>query len=241
MTLSVVIPAFNEERLLPATLTSLNQALESFHQRGWSSEVIVCDNNSTDQTPDIARQHGARVVFEPINMIGRARNAGASAASGDWILFLDADSIPSPALLALAAQAIESGKVFAGGSTIRLDGGPWSAHFATAVWNLVSRVGRLPAGSFIFVETAAFREIGGFTLKQYAGEEIDLARRLKKSARARGRRLTILSGAPLVTSARKVRLYKPREIVSFMLRAALRPKSTMSSREACSIWYDGRR
>jgi glycosyltransferase involved in cell wall biosynthesis len=241
MTLSVVIPAFNEERLLPATLTALHQSLESFHQRAWASEIIVCDNNSSDRTPEIARAHGARVVFEPINMIGRARNAGAAVANGQWILFLDADSIPSPALLTLVLQAIESSRVFAGGSTIRLDEGPPSAHFATGVWNLISRLGRLPAGSFIFVEADAFREVGGFSLKQYAGEEIDLARRLKKSARARGRSLAILSGAPLVTSARKVRLYKPWEIASFMIRAVFRPKSTMSNREACSIWYDGRR
>lgn len=241
MTLSVVIPAFNEERLLPTTLTSLHQALESIHQLGWSSEVIVCDNNSSDRTPEIARAHGARVVFEPINMIGRARNAGAAAATGEWILFLDADSIPSPALLAATARAIESGRCFAGGSVLRLDGGPPSAHFASGIWNLISRLGRWPAGSFLFVETAAFREIGGFSLKQYAGEELDLARRLKRSTRAKGRRLTILTGTPLITSARKIHLYKPAEILSFILRAAFRPKATMSNREACAMWYDGRR
>lgn len=241
MTLSVVIPAFNEERLLPATLTALHQALECLHQINWSTEVIVCDNNSTDRTAEIARSHGATVVFEPINMIGRARNAGAAAATGEWILFLDADSIPSPALLQAMAREIRTGTCFAGGSTLRLDGGPASAHFVTGVWNLISRTGRWPAGSFIFVETAAFREIGGFSLKQFAGEELDLARRLKRSACARGRRLRILHGTPLITSARKVRLYKPTEILGFLLRAVFRPRSTMASREACAMWYDGRR
>lgn len=241
MTLSVVIPAFNEERLLPATLTALHEAIECLHQIHWSTEIIVCDNNSTDRTADIARSHGATVVFEPVNMIGRARNAGARAATGDWILFVDADSIPSPALLKSMAAAILSGTCFAGGSTLRLDDGPPSAHFVTGIWNLVSRTGRWPAGSFLFVEAAAFREVGGFSLKQFAGEELDLARRLKRSERARGRRLRILTGTPLITSARKIRLYKPWEILGFMLRALFRPRSTMASREACGLWYDGRR
>jgi glycosyltransferase involved in cell wall biosynthesis len=241
MKLSVVIPAFNEERLLPATLQAVQQATQCLHPRGWSTEIIVCDNNSTDATAEVARSFGATVVFEPVNMIGRARNAGARAATGDWIVFLDADSIPSPELLKATAAAISSGRAFAGGSTLRLDGGPPSAHFVSHLWNLISRIGRVPAGSYIFVETATFREIGGFSLKQFAGEELDLARRLKRSAGARGRKLIILNETPLITSARKIRLYRTSEMLSFFIRAVFRPRTTMSSREACSMWYDGRR
>jgi len=241
MKLSVVIPAFNEERLLPATLQAVQQAVQCLHSQGWTTEIIVCDNNSTDATSDVARSFGATVVFETVNMIGRARNAGAAAATGDWILFLDADSIPSPELFQATAEAISSGRCFAGGSTLRLDGGPPSAHFVSGVWNLISRIGRVPAGSYIFVETAAFREIGGFSLEQFAGEELDLARRLKRSARARGRKLVILSRTPLITSARKIRLYRPGEMLSFFFRAVFRPRATLSSREACSMRYDGRR
>jgi len=241
MTLSVVIPAFNEERLLPHTLTALHQALECLASLGWNHEVIVCDNNSTDQTSAIAARHGARVVFEPINMIGRARNAGASVATGDWLLFLDADSQPSPALLQATIEAIQSGRFLAGGSTLRMDQGPFSVHFAASVWNTVSRVGCWLAGSYIFVEAAAFREIGGFSLQQFAAEELDLAKRLKRLARSRGKRLVILSSAPLITSARKASLYRPLEIGWFLIRAFFRPRSTFTNREACSIWYDGRR
>lgn len=241
MKLSVVIPAFNEERLLPGTLTSLHQSLECLRELGWSVETIVCDNNSTDATPRIAEQYGATVVFEPINMIGRARNAGARAASGNWILFLDADSTPTPSLLRAMAAAIDSGKVFAGGTTIRLDNAPVTARFATQLWNTVSRLGGYPAGAFIFVERNLFEEVGGFSLNQFAGEELDLAKRLKRNPQAKGRRLRILTSTPLVTSARKIRLYRPREILFFLVRALFRPRTTMANREACSLWYDGRR
>jgi glycosyltransferase involved in cell wall biosynthesis len=96
--LSVVVPAFNEERLIAGTVDHLRAGIELFERRGWSCELIVCDNNSTDRTAEIARAAGARVVFEPVNQIARARNSGARAACGDWLLFVDADSSPSPEL-----------------------------------------------------------------------------------------------------------------------------------------------
>ena len=76
MRISVVVPAFNEQRLLPGALSSIRAAAEGFARLGWESELIVCDNNSTDRTAEIAKGAGAEVVFEPVNRIGRARNAG---------------------------------------------------------------------------------------------------------------------------------------------------------------------
>src|SRR5882672_352802 len=75
MKISVVVPAFNEERLLPGSLLSIRAAMEGFARFGWKSELIVCDNNSTDRTAEIAKSAGAEVVFEPVNQISRARNA----------------------------------------------------------------------------------------------------------------------------------------------------------------------
>src|SRR5688500_11768592 len=94
MKISVVVPAYNEEKLLPASLRAMNAARAAFHERGWESELIVCDNNSTDRTREVAEAEGAKVVFEPVNQISRARNCGAGAASGEWLLFIDADSQP---------------------------------------------------------------------------------------------------------------------------------------------------
>ena len=100
MKISIVVPAFNEEKLISSSLQGIKAAASAFHQLGWDSELIVCDNNSTDHTAELARAAGASVVFEPINQIGRARNRGASVAAGDWLIFVDADSIPSAELYA---------------------------------------------------------------------------------------------------------------------------------------------
>jgi hypothetical protein len=97
------------------------------------------------------------------------------------------------------------------------------------------------AGAFIFCQGEAFRKIGGFNLELFASEELDLSKRLKKLARARGQKMVILHRHPLLTSARKMRLYSLGEMARFFKNAVLRPRQTVTNREACGPWYDGRR
>jgi glycosyltransferase involved in cell wall biosynthesis len=235
MRVSAIVPAFNEERLLPATLANLRQVLPP------GSELVVCDNNSTDRTAEIARAAGAIVVFEPVNQISRARNRGAAAASGDWLLFVDADSLPSQDLLRETVFQIQSGSCLAGGATVDFETRELFVRFWLALWNAASRLGRWAAGSYIFVEAAAFRALGGFSEELYAAEEIDLFRRLKRLARAQGRRVVILHDHPLRTSDRKARLYRPREHLAFFLKTLVTGGRTLRRREDCAVWYDGRR
>ena len=281
MKISLVVPAFNEERLLPASLASIQAATAEFGAAGWEVELIVCDNNSTDRTPEIAAAAGARVVFEPVNQISRARNAGAAHATGNWLLFIDADSFPTRELFADVVAAIstdgfhhEAAKTdrarqdrdglnfflrglaaivhrssrslrlkpcVAGGSTLRFDTDDRAARFLIEWWNLHSRLFKWAAGSFIFCEAAAFREIGGFTTKLYAAEEIDLFRRLKRFARQQGRSVVILHRHPLLTSGRKGDLYTPREMLLFWTRTILSGGGTLRSSARAFPWYDGRR
>jgi glycosyltransferase involved in cell wall biosynthesis len=239
--ISIVVPAFNEERLIGASLAQIKSAAGAFSKIGWETELIVCDNNSTDRTAEIARAAGATVVFEPINQIARARNAGAAAATGGWLVFVDADSHPSAELFADVAGQISSGKCLAGGATVRFDEKFFAATFTIALWTWTSRLMKWMAGAFIFVETAAFREIGGFSHELYASEEIDLSQRLKKLARGQGRAVVILHRHPLMTSARKVKLYTMREILCLCGRVIFSPRRSVRSRADAFYWYDGRR
>jgi glycosyltransferase involved in cell wall biosynthesis len=239
--ISIVIPAFNEEKLLGETLRHVRAAMAAFTGLGWASELIVCDNNSTDRTAEIAREAGARVVFEPVNQIGRARNTGAKAATGDWLLFIDADSRPSRELLAEAAAAIQSGHCLAGGSTVRLEEFYRIARWGYHLWNGLSRSLHWLAGSFIFCEAAVFRQLGGFSQELFVSEEIDLSRRLKPLARRRRKRIVILHRHPLVTSARKLHLYSTREYLWFLARVLLSNRRALKDPRICHPWYDGRR
>ncbi len=140
------------------------------------------------------------------------------------------------------AEQILSGDCLAGGSNLlRLDENLFVASLISRLWNYASRMGRWLAGSFIFVEATAFRRgESGFDIQFFAAEELELSVRLKKLAREKGRRITVLYKHPMVTSARKLRLYtfwehfKLLGVVIFNRRALMR-------RESCTIWYDGRR
>jgi glycosyltransferase involved in cell wall biosynthesis len=241
MRVSVIVPAYNEERLLPGSLRSIRAAMRAFEDAGWSSELIVCDNNSTDRTAEIAADAGARVVLEPVNQIARARNTGAAAATGDWLVFVDADSYPGAALFADVVRAIASGRVLAGGATVAAESDRRVVRATVGVWNLISRLARWAAGSFIFCEAATFRRLGGFNQALYAGEEIDLSRKLKRVARREGRRMVILHRHPLRTSARKAHLYTARDALRFYSRVILTGGRALKTREGAFIWYDGRR
>ncbi|MFO0699033.1 MAG: glycosyltransferase [Nitrospira sp.] len=241
MHLSIIVPAFNEARLIERTLHSVTASLEANCQPGLFSEVIVVDNNSTDNTGDLARKAGATVVFEPINQIGRARNAGAAHATGDWLLFLDADSLLSPELLGDILQIIESGKYVGCGSILRMDGLPWWATLTLKLWTVTSIVRGWAAGALVVCRRDAFQDVGGFDQNLYALDEIALSKALIQWGRPRGLRFTILTKHPLETSSRKISLYSSREIANQIFRIFLKPKSTLQDKKHLSVWYDGRR
>jgi glycosyltransferase involved in cell wall biosynthesis len=237
--LSIVIPAWNEEQLLPGCIESVRATVGDL--AGVDIELIVVDNNSTDTTAAVAKAAGARVVHEGVNQIARARNAGAAVAEGDWLVFLDADSRLNPGLAGQLLQVLAGGRHVGCGSTMRMAGLPWWALVLMRTWNGVSRVCHWAAGSLLVCRTAAFRDVGGFSELLYAAEEIDLSRRLKRWGRPRGQRFAILHRHPLQTSARKLELYSGREIAAQLGRLVSRPWRSLRNRDALALWYDGRR
>lgn len=226
---------------MPGCLAALAAALAATSGPGRDCETIVVDNNSTDATASLAAAAGARVVFEPVNQIARARNAGAAVARGEWLLFVDADSEVSPGLVAALWEQVETGRVIGAGSTLAMPGLPWWATLMLGSWNLVSRSCRWAAGSLLLCRQADFAALGGFNERLYAAEEIDLSRRLKRRARRQGLRFVILHHHPLLTSGRKLALYSSGEIARQLLRLLLRPWSSLRNRDRLGVWYDGRR
>ena len=234
---SVIIPAYNEEALLAETIAEIRRGIDDLLPI--AGEIIVVDNNSVDRTPKIAIAAGARVVFEPINQISRARNSGAREAKGKYLFFVDADTIVPLPLLKQSLTFMLSGDVGAGGSTLCFDSKlpeGSSDHFLANFWNLVSRSFRMAAGSFIFCRREAFESIGGFSEKVFAGEEIFLSMALKRWCRKSGYVFRILKRYPVVTSSRKLFWHSKARIFGVILLPMIFPFALRSKR-FCSFWY----
>lgn len=241
MYLSIIIPAFNEEQLIPDCLKSITDSLSTHRKPGFTYEVIVVDNNSTDNTAKLARQAGATVVFEPINQIGRARNAGAAAAVGDWLLFVDADSLLNPGMMVDILKMIESGQYVGCGSVMHMPNLPWWGAFAMYLWTATSVLCRWASGALVVCRADAFKAVGGFNQEIFAADEIDLSRKLKRWGRQHNLAFTILTRHPLVTSSRKIQLYSKWEIAQQILSVMLNPRKALQDKKKLPIWYDERR
>jgi GT2 family glycosyltransferase len=244
MKLSFVIPAYNEAKWLAACLQHIDAAVAACRQDGGPEFVVerlVVDNNSTDGTADVAAAAGAIVVFEAVNQISRARNAGARAATGDWLIFVDADSELPAGLLADVLQLIEGGRHIGCGSLMQMEGAPRGLRWSLKLWSWISTTLNWAAGSFVVCRADVFHELGGFSEKIYVAEEIELSRRIKRYAGKHGAKFVVLRDHPLRTSGRKAELYSQKELLGQVLRLLFRPRTTMQDKKALNIWYDGRR
>lgn len=234
---AVVIPAYNEEAYLPATLAAARLAMAAVAAEFGPGELVVVDNNSGDRTAEVARSHGAdRVVFEPHNQIARARNAGAASTGAEWLVFLDADTRLTAPLLREGLAALASGTVAAGGARVAMDREvtPMVA-WIVRLWDRVATTFTYAAGSFFFARRDAFEAAGGFDENVYAGEEVWLAKRIKTWAKPRGLAFRILP-EPVVTSARKSDWFSAKDFLVQLAVIFLIPGATRS-RRLCAIWY----
>jgi len=238
MKYSIIIPAWNEAEYLPDTLQAVTQVMLNVRNAGrHDGELIVVDNNSSDHTATVARESGAKVVFEAVNQIARARNCGAAEAIGDALIFLDADTIFTDKLLTHTLNQLDEGLVVGGGSIITPDQDiPPMAMKCLTLWNWISRTGRLAAGCFLYCRRDAFLDIGGFNERVYAGEEIFLSRQLKRWARKRKLKFDIVTIDPVITSVRKLLWYTPGQLAKQLLLVFI-PGAVFSKR-LCRTWYD---
>lgn len=119
MTISVVIPAYNEEKYLPRTLASLAKLDRK------PDEIIVVDGGSTDATANVARQNGATVIAVPHRGIGFARDKGLEKATGDIIAFTDADTVVPREWLTKIEETLSRPGIVGVFGTFRVPDGWW--------------------------------------------------------------------------------------------------------------------
>lgn len=230
--ISFVVPAYNEERLLGSTLRAIHRVAGSI---GEPYEIIVADDASTDRTVAVAAEHGVRTISVANRQIAATRNAGARQACGTLLMFVDADTIVSEAVVSAALRAMRDGAV-GGGATVRFEGRlPRYAEILQPVMDWVLRVGHLAAGCFIFCTRDAFDSVSGFDERLFGAEEIALSCALKRQGPF------VILRESVTTSGRKLRTYSGWEVLRLLGRLAVRGRRLVESRDDLKMWYDGRR
>ena len=205
---SVVIPAYNEEKILPLCLESIRQ-----QDYAGEYEVIVVDNASTDNTAKIALDWGAKVVFESKRSPACARQKGAEVATGEIIAFIDADTqAPACWLSTIMSRFVrEPETVVISGPYAYCDAGrvtkitSYASNFISIIIDQLFRKAFNKGGAIwgcnFAVRRSALLEVGGFdTSIKFYGEEYELSLRMKRAGKG-----GIIPRLFVLTSARRLK------------------------------------
>lgn len=230
--ISFVIPAYNEEKYLGPTLAAIHEAARAV---GEPYEIVVANDNSSDATAQVAEAGGARVVNVDKRQIAGTRNAGARAAQGEWLVFVDADTQINEAVVRGVMAALRDG-VVGGGAGVRFaDGPPW-IHRWVGVIALSMRWMRWAAGCFVFARRDAFEAAGGFDEQFYASEEIHFSRALKRLGRF------VVLREQVLTSGRKAEKFSRWATIKMLVPLLARGPDGAKSRELTrEFWYPDKR
>jgi len=201
MKISVIIPAYNEERSLPRTLESITGALSL---SDCASEIIVVDNESTDGTRQIAERYGATIVGENEHNIAQVRNTGATNSTGDILIFIDADTTVPSSLFRKIHNAMNDENCFGGAVAVDYENleKPLMRLYLGG-WKFWASVFKMAQGATQFCRRSVFEKLGGYDRTIFVGEDVEFYWRLSRFAKQHKGHLQFINDPKVVTSSRR--------------------------------------
>ncbi len=210
MKLSVVIPAHNEERVIAGTLRAIRAQRPAVH------EVIVVCNGCRDATAARARAGGARVLVTERRGVSMARNLGAAHATGDTLLFVDADVRLAAGLSAAIGAAGAARRATVGTVRVVPDCRRYVPHYAVAA--VMIRALRAASNGLIFCSAPLFAAAGGFAEGIQVGEDNLFMRRARGVPGARYR---FIHRPAAISDTRRLRRWGSARLLFIWLRAVV--------------------
>ena len=230
--ISFIVPAHNESQLLGSTLASIHEAAG---RCGQHYEIVVVNDSSTDDTGQIAERMRAQVVDVDYKHISATRNAGARAAKGEFLIFVDADTHVEGVLLNAALHTLWRGAV-GGGAAVSLRGQPTRWERATvSLLCHAFRWTKIAPGCFLFCTRAAFERVGGFDETLFAAEDVMMSKSLASVGT-----FTILR-EKAHTSDRKMRTHGVRSHLKLFRHYFRHGKGILRDRKHLDLWYGERK
>ena len=238
---SIAIPAYNEAELLPRLLDSIEVAAGKYSGGANAVEVIVGNNASTDSTAAIARARGCVVVEVEKRAIAAARNGAASAARGEMLCFVDADSIVHPETFDEIAAIMRDGSCVIGASGVKMERMSPGIAVTWAMMVPMTRIGGMDTG-VVFCRKEDFVAVGGYQENMRVAEDVDFMWRMKRLGAKRGARFRRLPTARTITSTRKFDRHGEWHYVPMMF---VLPFKYLFARRSIDehvrkYWYEGR-
>ena len=204
MSISVIVPAYNEERYLGEALKSIQRAKEFLLKKdAVPIEIIVVDNGSTDSTSDIALSSGASVVKETKHNVARVRNAGASFAKGKVLVFIDADTIVPDELLWRINEVMVSPACFGGAVDTDYRAAKTLVNIYLHLWRILGKLAGMAQGATQFCRREVYASMRGYDEALYMGEDIDFYWRMKQFAKRQDAQVCFIEDIQVVPSTRR--------------------------------------
>lgn len=238
--LSIIIPAYNEEKYLPATIAALRESESCLRAKhAVDVEIVVVDNLSTDRTVEVATALGARVLRCETRNIAAVRNTGIRDAKFDLVFTIDADCSLSENGLLKIYETMQTGAFVGGTVHLKMLSDRRLIQFVTFVIQaVVSRVAGINGAIFFFRRDDALT-IGGFSEVRLIAEDTVFARALTAHGRTSGRKFAFLKDVIVTTTDRKNSTL--RDLLPIIPHAIRSFHGRKVSIEDLKYWYDPKR
>jgi glycosyltransferase involved in cell wall biosynthesis len=240
--ISLVIPAYNEERYLPRLLDTVEAAARRYGHGPQALEILVGDNASTDRTAELAAARGCRVIPVAKRSIAAARNGGGFAARGRILAFVDADTRIHEGTFDAIERALSSDRIVGGATGVTLE--RWSLGLAVTYLGFLPMV--LLTGfdtGVVFCRREDFLATGGYDESLRLAEDVAFLAALRRVGRRKRMKLARITEVKAIASTRKFDEHGDWHYVTTIPRLAL--GLLLGRREAIGrierYWYEPNR